>query len=142
MGDAVDLIPFVQGLGEGVRIFRKTKRVVENVDNVVDAAKATYKAADAASSIKQATGTYEIIFKNGKNYVGKGGFQRAIHSATKHADNLSDIDAIRWKPSKDTIHAFMEEYALQTIRKLDPIKTYNKIWSPGKKFYNTLVQMK
>lgn len=49
-------------------------------DGIVDVAKATYKAADAASDIKKATGTYEILFKSGKNYVGKGGFKRAIMS--------------------------------------------------------------
>jgi len=27
------------------------------------------------------TGSYEILYKSGNNYVGKGGFDRAINSA-------------------------------------------------------------
>ena len=86
VGDAVDLIPFVTGVGEVTRAVKTTKQVVDGVDNVVDVAKATYKAADAASDIKKATGTYEILYKSGKNYVGKGGFKRAISSAVRNAD--------------------------------------------------------
>lgn len=93
-----------------------------------------YKAADAASDIKKATGTYEFLFKSGKNYVGKGGFKRAITSAIRITNDYSDeVVSIMWKSNKNSIGAFLEEYALQTIRGVGDIeKTYNKIWSPGK----------
>lgn len=56
VGDAVDLIPFVTGVGEVTRAVKTTKKIVDGVDNVVDVAKATYKAADAASDIKKPPG--------------------------------------------------------------------------------------
>ncbi len=38
-----------------------------------------------------------------------------------------------WKKNKDQTGAFLEEYALQTIRGVgNQNKTYNKIWNPGK----------
>jgi len=139
VGDAVDLIPFVTGVGEVTRAVKTTKKIVDGVDNVVDAAKATYKAADAASDIRKATGTYEILYKSGKNYVGKGGFKRAISSAVRNADKYGDeVVSIMWKSNKNGVGAFLEEYALQTIRGVNNASTYNKIWSPGKKLYKAL----
>ena len=136
VGDAVDLIPFVTGVGEVTKALKTTQRVVDGVDSVVDAAKATYKAADAASAIKKATGTYEILYKSGKNYVGKGGFKRAISSAVRNANKHGDeVVSIMWKSNNNPMTAFIEEYALQTIRGVNNASTYNKIWSPGKTLY-------
>ena len=142
VGDAVDLIPFVTGVGEVTRAVKVTSQVVENVDNVVDAAKAVKRSSNAADNIKKATGTYEILYSSGKNYVGKGGFDRAIKSAVDHAkpnmmnDMLGDtVVSIKWKASKNHASAFIEEYALQTIRGVNNPTTYNKIWSPGKKLF-------
>lgn len=61
VGDEVDLIPFVTGVGEVTRAIKVTSRVVDNVDNVVDAAKAIKRSSNAADNIKKATGTYEIL---------------------------------------------------------------------------------
>lgn len=142
VGDAVDLIPFVTGVGEVTRAVKVTSQVVENVDNVVDAAKALKRSSNAADNIKKATGTYEILYSSGKNYVGKGGFDRAIKSAVDHAkpnkmnNMLGDtVVSIKWKASKNHVSAFVEEYALQTIRGVNNPTTYNKIWSPGKKLF-------
>ena len=94
------------------------------------------------SPLKKATGTYEILYSSGKNYVGKGGFDRAIKSAVDHAkpnmmnNMLGDtVVSIKWKASKNHVSAFIEEYALQTIRGVNNPTTYNKIWSPGKKLF-------
>ncbi len=113
VGDAVDLVPFVTGVGEITRAVKTTKKVAEGIDNVVDAAKATYKAADAASNIKKATGTYEILYKSGKNYVGKGGFKRAISSAVRNADkHMDEVVSIMWKSNTNATGAFLEESVL------------------------------
>ena len=138
VGDVVDLVPFVTGVGETARAIKTTTRIVDKVDDVVDAAKATYRAADAASAIKKSTGVYEIIYKNGMNYVGKGGYRRAIRSAVFHADDTSDVISIMWKAAPNAKEAFIEEYALQTIRGVNNPSTYNKIWSPGKLLHDLL----
>ncbi len=143
-GDIVDLVPFVTGVGEVTRVVKTTKKVAEGIDNAVDAAKATYKAADAASDIRKATGSYEIIYKSGKNYVGKGGFKRAIKSADLHAkpNRLNnymgdEVVAIRWKSASDSRQAFIDEFEMQLKKGVNNDSTYNRIWSPGRKyFYN------
>lgn len=135
VGDALDLIPFVTGIGEATRAVK----LVNKTDDVVSAAKAMRKAADASSSLKKATGVYEVTYKSGKNYVGKGGFQRAINSAERYVKKYGDtVESIKWKQAKNTQGAFIEEYALQTIRGVNNDMTYNKIWSPGKKLFNLL----
>lgn len=73
IGDALDLIPFVTGIGEATRAIKATTKIANKADDVVDAAKAVYRAADATSSIKKSTGVYEVLYASGKNYVGKGG---------------------------------------------------------------------
>lgn len=101
-GDAVDMIPFVGGIGETIKVMSVSSKVAKNADNVIDAAKALRRSTDASSNLRKATGSYEILFASGKNYVGKGGFQRAIDSAKRYSNP----------------HAL----------------TYNKIWSPGRKY--------
>ena len=137
-GDVIDLIPFVTGAGETVKAIKTTVAIVDKADDVVDTAKTIYKIADASSDIKKATGTYEILYKSGKNYVGKGGFRRAIHSAVSKAAKYSDeVVSITWKSAPNKALAFVEEYALQLKRGVlssnSAAKTYNKIWSPGKR---------
>ncbi|MDR1001889.1 MAG: RHS repeat-associated core domain-containing protein [Oscillospiraceae bacterium] len=150
VGDAIDLIPFVSGVGEVTRIVKTAVKVADKVkdvvkatvkiadkaDDVIGAAKDIYKAADKASDIRKATGSYEIIFESGKNYVGKGGFKRAIQSAKRYAKH--DVPtSIRWKSAPNQIAAFIDEYLMQAERGVlhwdDKAETYNKIWSPGKK---------
>lgn len=141
IGDIADVaIPFVGGIGETVDAMKFFGNVVEGVDNVVDAAKATKK------MVSSSTGAYEIIYKSGKNYVGKGPFSRAIASALEHAkpnklnNYLGDeISSITWKRALNDREAFISEYLMQVngnkVLSENPFaNTYNKIWSPGKRY--------
>ena len=142
-GDLADvLIPFVGGIGEANRALKAASTVVDNADNVIDAAKKAYKSADAASDIRRATGSYEILYKSGYNYVGKGGFQRAITSATQHAKDYGDeVAAIMWKPAANKVDAFIDEYTLMRKRGVGlENMTYNIIWSPGRKYYGQMIE--
>ena len=49
-----------------------------------------------------------------------------------------EVVSIMWRAASDSKTAFMEEYALQTIRGVGNTSTYNKIWSPGKKLFESL----
>ena len=69
-------IPFATGGG-------LVARGVSATSKAIDAAITVEKAVDAASGIKKVTGSYEILFESGKNYVGKGGFGRAITISKK-----------------------------------------------------------
>ena len=136
VGDVIDLIPFVTGVGEMTRVVKTTVKLVNKMDDVIDSAKALKR------SVASSVGVYEVLYKSGKNYVGKGKFVRAIQSAIEHAkpnrmnNFLGDVvTSIRWKISSDDVMAFIEEYALQTIRGVNNESTYNKIWSPGKVFW-------
>ena len=80
VGDAVDLIPFVSGVGETTRVVKNAKRVLDNSDEVINAARKLYNASDVAGDFRKATGSYEILYKSGKTYNGKGSFKRAIQS--------------------------------------------------------------
>lgn len=100
VGDAVDLIPFVTGIGEATRAIKTASRLVDATDKVVDTAKAVNKPTSLY-------GSYEILYKSGKNYVGKGSFDRAITSAIQHAkpnelnNQMGDVvTSIRWRAAK------------------------------------------
>ena len=138
-GDAVDLIPFVTGIGEVTDAVRASVVVIDGVDNVVDAAKAMRNADNVSDVIKNATGSYEILYKSGKNYVGKGGFNRAIKSAqkTRKIDGEIDdvVESIRWKPAPNHRQAFKEEFIMQSQKRVNNSDTYNKIWSPGRRYF-------
>jgi len=145
IGDVVDLIPFVSGIGEVVDVVRigaKLDDAADVVDDVVDAAKALRKASSKGSDLRKATGSYEIVYKSGKNYVGKGGFQRAIDSAIKHAkpndlnNQLGDtVVSICWKKAPDTRSAFIDEFFMQCKKQVNNSNTYNQIWSPGRRYF-------
>ena len=60
---ACTLLPGLTGGGAIVRSVTKS-------DDVIDTAKAVYKAADKASDIRKATGSYEIVYKSDQTYVG------------------------------------------------------------------------
>jgi len=130
-GDALDLIPFVTGVGEVTRAVKTTVKVVDKADDVVDAAKVI----DKVSDIRKATGSYEIIFKSGKNYVGKAGFNRAIKSAHRYGDDVAT--SIMWKSAPNKTAAFIDEFLMQDLKRdgrgVNNMNTYNKIWSPGKR---------
>ena len=114
-----------------------TTNIIDKGSDVIATARKTSKTID-----KTLTGAYEIIFKSNKNYVGKGGFDRAIRSAIEHAKpnklngHIADeVVSIMWKAADTPQQAFIEEFALQSIRGVANADTYNKIWSPGKKLY-------
>ena len=144
-GDLVDLIPFVSGVGEtvdAIRICTKVNDAFDTADDVIDTAKFILKNSDAASDLKKATGSYEIIFASGKNYVGKGGFNRAINSAISHAkpnklnDNLGDVVvSINWQKAANSNAAFIDEFLKQCKRGVKNPSTYNLIWSPGRRLF-------
>ncbi len=138
VGDTVDLIPFVTGVGELTKATKATVKVVDKTDDIIDAAKTIYKAEDIASDIHKATGSYEIIFSNGFRYVGKGGFDRAIASASRF--NNEEILNILWKSAPDKVEAFIDEFFMQkraggVLSFNKNAMVYNKIWSPGRRYY-------
>ena len=149
-GDIVDLIPGITNCGETVRFVKginkaddvvDAAKVVSKADPVVEVAREIYKTADTTSVLRKSTGSYEIRYKSGYNYVGKGNFNRAISSATRNASKHSDeVVSIMWKSASDARAAFIDEYLLQKLRggvlsSNKNLKTYNKIWSPGKRYY-------
>lgn len=128
--DVVSLaVPGFTGGGAVVKAVTKT-------DDVIESARALYYAADKTSDIRAATGSYEIIFKSNKNYVGKGGFKRAINSAKRISKNGDEVVSISWKKAENEKAAFIDEYKMQLkneVGRSNPY-TYNKIWSPGKRY--------
>ena len=141
VGDVIDLIPFVTGVGEATRAVKTVVKAVDKADDVVGTAKSLYKASDATSAIRKATGSYEVLYESGKNYVGKGGFRRAITSAEQHAKPNAlnkyagdRVVSIRWKSAPNRRAAFIDEYLMQRKRGVRNKRTYNKIWSPGKRY--------
>ena len=140
IGDAADVvIPFVGGIGEAVDTMRFANGVVQNTDKVIDAAKAIKQ------SVSTSTGAYEIIFKSGKNYVGKGSFDRAITSAMEHIKKISlnnymgdEVVSITWKKCVNEREAFISEFLMQingrgVLSADQAADTYKMIWSPGRK---------
>ena len=141
VGDVIDLIPFVTGVGEATRAVKTVVKAVDKADDVVGTAKSLYKASDATSAIRKATGSYEVLYESGKNYVGKGGFRRAITSAEQHAKPNAlnkyagdRVVSIRWNSAPNRRAAFIDEYLMQRKRGVRNKRTYNKIWSPGKRY--------
>ena len=137
IGDAIDVaIPFIGGVGEVVRCCG----TISKADNVIDAAKQVKKA------VSNSTGTYEIMYKSGKNYVGKGSFNRAIQSAQRFSsphklnNGLGDeVVSITWKKAKNHREAYMCEYLWQSkgrgvLSTNRNATTYNSIWSPGRRY--------
>jgi len=128
--DVVSLaVPFATGGGAVVDAITKS-------DEAIDAAKTVRRVAGKTSDLKKATGSYEIVFESGKNYVGKGNFRRAIKSAEEKVSKYSDkVVSIEWKPSKNSREAFLDEYKRMKVRGVKNDTTYNKIWSPGRTYY-------
>ena len=148
VGDTIDLLPFVSGIGELTRAVKTTVKTVEAGENIIQTARKLYRLSDVTDDIRIATGSYEILYDSGKNYVGKGGFGRAIQSAVEHTKNkngnsISIVDAvnsIRWKSAPNTKQAFIDEFFMQKKFKVGNINTYNKIWSPGKRIYEEMLK--
>ena len=137
LGDVVDVaIPFVGGIGETMRFCG----AIEDTTEVISAAQ------KAKSMVSNATGVYDIAYKSGKHYVGKGSFERAVKSAKNHAKGIDlndflgdEVVSITWTSSKNSREAFMLEYLWQhkgegVLSALEYGDTYNKIWSPGRNY--------
>ena len=91
-----------------------------------------------ASTKPTTSGSYTIKFKSGKEYHGKGSFNRARKSADiKHKKYNDPPKKVEWKPAKNERQAFINEH--KRIEKgggINNSKNYNKINSPGKKLLN------
>ena len=82
------------------------------------------------------SGSYEIIFESGKNYVGKGSEARMKISARIHSTlNNDPVVSQVWQYAPDTKTAFVDEYFKMAVRGVNNPNTYNKIWSPGRKIF-------
>ncbi len=138
--DVVDTINAVDNVTDTIRIVDNATDTIKHTDNALDTAKSIYQSADKASDLRTATGSYEILYKSGNNYVGKGGFNRALNSAERYCKNGADeVVSIFWQYAPDTRTAFIDEYIMQCKRGVlssnKNAMTYNKIWSPGKKYF-------
>ena len=80
------------------------------------------------------------MYKSGKNYIGKGGFKRAITSAARNAIEYTDeVVSIMWKSAPNAEQAFIDEFLMQkrfggVLHSCEELLTYNKIWSPGRRY--------
>ena len=139
VGLAADIVslatPGITGGGAAVKAIAKS-------DDVLDTAKAVYKAADTTSDIKKATGSYEIVYKSGNTYVGKGGYKRALESAQRNAKKYTDeVASFTWKSAPNNRTAMINEYKSMckfggpNNTAIKNTNSYNKIWSPGRKYY-------
>ena len=149
VGDVVDLVPYVTGVGEMTRAVKTVSKTVDKADDVLDAAKALRRTDDVVSNARTMTGSYEIIYSSGKNYVGKGSFDRAIDSARRNAkyDPITGVASdpilsIRWMSAPTGKDAFIDEYLMQSraggVLSYDgDLMTYNQIWSPGRRYYGS-----
>ena len=141
LGDVVDVvIPCIGGLGEAVDAVKTAVKVVDKGDDIIDAAKQIHRMADASDPIKDAVGSYIVLYQKGQHYIGKGGFMRAITSATEHMSNSNKVSAIIRAPTSSSNSAFITEYLLQStlgsVKKLN--NSFNIYWSPGKRLFSLL----
>ena len=65
-------------------------------------------------SANKSVGVYEITYASGKNYVGKGGFDRAIQSAKRYSNphklnggKGDTVTSIRWRATETNQRAFL-----------------------------------
>ena len=137
------VVPGLTGVGAVVDILVKGDDVVDTARTLKNAFNHVDNATDAANAFRKSTGTYEVMYKSGRNYVGKGGFERAITSAAEHCspnkiNNYAGdvVESIRWVSAKDDAHAFAYEALWQLKRGVgkNGRMTYNKIWSPGRRY--------
>ena len=84
------------------------------------------------------SGSYEIEFQSGKNYVGKGNRSRMKISAKTHSIiNNDPVVSKHWYPAANDTEAFVDEYFRMAVRGVNNSNTYNLIWSPGRKIFMT-----
>jgi hypothetical protein len=83
------------------------------------------------------TGSYTIVFKNGKKYHGKGSLARAKESAKRvGAKNGPTAEEIDWEPAENDRKAFKDEDSrMETDQEGHKNEgNYNQRASPGKKY--------
>ena len=82
------------------------------------------------------SGSYEIHFLSGNNYVGKGNPGR-MHASAKFQSMLhkDSVVSMQWEYAPDTETAFVDEYFKMAVRGVKNQNTYNLIWSPGRKIF-------
>ena len=84
----------------------------------------------------KSSGSYEIEFESGKNYVGKGDEARMRTSASQHSAKYNDpVVSMQWEYAPTAKDAFVNEYFKMAVRGVDNPNTYNLIWSPGRKYF-------
>ena len=96
----------------------------------------TYYVSDACVLVHNAgcgsTGSYDIEFKSGKHYIGKGSIRRMNQSARRIAKQYGDeVVSKHWKMAENSRKAFMQEAQWMQDASSRGISLYNKIASPG-----------
>jgi len=83
------------------------------------------------------TGSYEIQFKSGNRYIGKGSEARMNKTAARLKNIHNDPVVNRtWTPATNNEMAFIQEYLGMANYSFDfGGVLYNKIHSPGRKLY-------
>ena len=69
VGDAVDLVPFVTGVGEVTRAAEITVKALGDADDVVKATRRLYNSSGISSAVRKMTGSYEIKYASGQTYI-------------------------------------------------------------------------
>lgn len=78
------------------------------------------------------TGSYDVKFKSGKHYIGKGSIWRMNQSARRIAKQYGDdVISKHWKVAENSRKAFMQEAQWMQDASSNGISLYNKIASPG-----------
>ena len=83
-------------------------------------------------------GSYEITYKSGNKYIGKGSQNRMWQSAARNANRYDDaVTSVKWRPAANDTAAFIQE--AQWMRNAGWVGKgtpgfYNKINSPGLKY--------
>ena len=143
-GDLIDIIPYITGIGEATRAYRITVNLLDDGSDVVKNSRKIHSImskSDEVYDIIKATGSYEITFKSGRKYVGKGGFYRAITSASERAaENFDVVTSISWRSAPNRQLAFIDEYARQLAGGFakESNNLYNAIWSPGRRIVSEI----
>jgi hypothetical protein len=109
----------------------KVGKHFKTISNAIDG----INSADKAKDVKKATGSYTIIFENGKKYHGKGPESRMNKSANDKATKDNPVKSKDWTPADNDREAFKQE-----SRRLEDDgghrsnTNYNKRDSPGTKY--------
>lgn len=117
-GDAIDLIPFVTGVGEVTRVVSTTKKVVEAADTIHDTAKTIDKATDVADGLCDATKAVNGATENIGDVIVKTGGE------VKRPNQIKSTEAINaWDdflgPNQTSINRFTGKYDSNRIFSAD-----------------------